>query len=86
MGGAGQAGGCVARIDPRLLDLEVEEEVEPTVAVDVRHVSLAVRLGAVALARIPGVSEADARRDNRSRVEAASTAIAKPLSGSLPPR
>src|SRR4051794_40853241 len=43
-GGAGQAGFRVASVDPRLSDLEVEEEVEPTVAVDVFHVSLPVRL------------------------------------------
>jgi hypothetical protein len=50
---AGQTRLRVARVDPGLLRLEVEEQVEPAVAVHVLQVPLPVRLGAVALAGVP---------------------------------
>ena len=49
--------------------LKVEEQVDGAVAVHVLKVALPVRLGAVALAHVLGIAEADARLIDAGRVE-----------------
>ena len=53
---AGQAGLCVAELDPRLAGLVVKQEVGPPVAVHILDVAGAVRLCAIALCWVVVVS------------------------------
>jgi hypothetical protein len=69
---AGQERGCVARVNSGLGDLEVEDYVEPTVAIDVLEVPLPMCLTAVPLARILGIAEAHACGIDGRGVEASS--------------
>src|SRR5262245_55753360 len=69
---AGQAGPCVARVDPRLAGLVVKQEVGPFVAIHVLDVARAVRLRAVALRWVVIVSETDGARIHGGGIESVS--------------
>ena len=68
----GQAGLCVAGIDSRLAGLVVKQEVGPSVAVHILDVAGAVRLRAIALCWIVGVSETDGARIDSGGIESVS--------------
>ena len=68
----GQAGLCVAGVDPRLAGFVVKQEVGPSVAVHILDVAGAVRLRAIALCWIVGVSETDGARIDSGGIESVS--------------